>query len=356
LPEEVLMQCLAQSLQGSEFGQEIIAKNLFNSQVHRSSLSRAKNKFKPELFSKLLLEQASRLSKWHGHRVHAVDGSWLTLPWSKDIKKTFPKRRGDYYPSALLVTASDVFTGQPIGARVGAWGSSERAMLLELLDEFKVGDVSVLDRGFEGHRVWEKFYERNQFFIARIKRCACSKSLYQLIKRSKKKELIFGYKNLGKIRLIKSGAKRRLVVIATNLVKRRRYKRKELINLYRLRWKAETLYYRMKQYLRVQSWHTKKAQGVRREIMAHLLMLSILAHYVYRASQKLKLNGWALNFKNAIFVLRTCLLVPLSSSALLQSLAQCCYQKQAGRSYPRISKQPQNKWVKRRRAKWYTPN
>jgi hypothetical protein len=355
--KEVVSQYLAMNIEGSEFGQEIISKTLFNRSVHRSSLSRAKQKIAPELFSELLRRQSQSChERWHGHIVRAVDGTSLTLPLTRDILTTFAVREAEHYPRALLVTASDVFTGLPNFASIGEHNTSERDHLLTLLENSAPGDITLLDRGYEGKEIWSAFNQRDQYFVARLTTRNSKRSLYQRIFRSASKELVVDVELGGerqKLRLIKQASKtgHLPLVIVTNLVNKKRYKRAELIGLYKRRWQAETLYYRIKQYLGIQSWHCKKAQGVLREILANLLSLAIIARQVYEATQKLKKRLESINFKNAIFVVRYALIRPISMKELRRKLLSCRCSKQPGRSYPRRSMQPHNKWIHHRKAR-----
>jgi hypothetical protein len=192
---DLVYQCLALSLEGSEFGQEIVAKNLFACDLNRSSLCRAKAKLTAELFQALLIKRSTTLkkkTKWRGHSVRAVDGTYLTLPSSKDILKDFPRRRSDgHYPKALLVTVVDVFSGEPICAHIGCSRSSERKHLLELKENLNPGDIVLMDRGFFAYDLWHNLVQKGQHFICRSPELAKQKcSLYRRLLDSKKKELI----------------------------------------------------------------------------------------------------------------------------------------------------------------------
>lgn len=338
---------------GFGFGDEIIAKNILNLDVHRSSLSRAKLKLEPELFLSCLRHLAKeefRSTLWKSHRVRAIDGTYLILPMSEDIKKTFPKRRKDYYPQALLMTAVNVFTGQPVAAKIAAYNTSERDHLLEMMDEFKEGDIALLDRGYEGKKVWHEFAKKGQYFVSRIKANSREKSLYQKVMRQKRKdifvEVLVGEEKM-KLRVMKRYTQEGVIVLVTNLLKRKKYSRKELFELYKLRWSAETMYFKSKQYLRIQKWHTKKAKGVMLESFANLVALSMIAKSVYQAG--LKLKNRLVSFKNAVYVFSQALIRLTTEKEIILALRRCWYVNPPDRHYPRHSKQPDNKWIKMRR-------
>lgn len=344
-------------MEGSEFGQSLVSESDFSNHVHRSSLCRAKQKLRPELFLALIKEQAIEAAEnWHGHRVCSIDGSYLTLPRSKSIEREFPMhRQTDYYPKALLAVAMDVFTGQPLNARIGPFDDSEHALLNDMLDDFDRGDILLLDRLYFGFRLWMEITDRGLQFVHRLK---SGNWLYDKMIRSRKKELLIAVEHQGtalKLRLIKSPSKRQTpLILVTSMTDMHLYPREEVIELYKKRWEVETLYCRIKQNFKLQKWHTKTAAGVRREIMAGLLALSIVAKHVYKAMSALKEKAtrWKVNFKFAILVLRRTLIRPMTDKAIQRLLTNCLCEISAGRSYPRYSKQPQNKWISLRRPSW----
>ena len=85
-----------------------------------SSFCEARQKLSYEAFE-YLLERAnleeSRKGRFKGHRVRAVDGTNLSLSYSKEIEDRFPRYSNQgqkaHYPKARVVVASNIDTGQP---------------------------------------------------------------------------------------------------------------------------------------------------------------------------------------------------------------------------------------------------
>lgn len=116
----------------------------------------------------------SRLSKkwlWRGRRVRLIDGTTLTLPDTEANQAQYPQqsnqKRGLGFPICRLVGIICLSSGAILNASMGRYqgkGSSEQALLRDILDTFESGDVvlgdafygtyfllaSLLDKGIDG--------------------------------------------------------------------------------------------------------------------------------------------------------------------------------------------------------------
>ncbi len=349
--------------------------------VTRQAVSQARGKLDWEAFRYLVreanqdFELASRGFCYRGHVTRAIDGTQLTLPHSDDILDLFERRqttRGlGHYPCALLVTALNVFTGQCLAARLVNSTASEREQLLSMLElDFGPGDLALLDRGFAGERVFASFEDHEQYFLCRMPTCEPSAARYvrEFVRSGKRDQAVRvrverpdGSETEIQIRLLRGPEDREgnPVILATNLVDRRRYGRKSLVKLYARRWEIETLYGRVKNLLSLERFHAKTANGVRQEIFANLLVLSLTALVVLAAGRKLKLDPECAvpSFKNASSVVQRHLLKAILSGGrltkrrsrqiaktLMDEASRVIWKKQPGRHYPRISKRPISSW------------
>jgi hypothetical protein len=348
----------------------------------RSSVCEARQKLDWKAFEYLLREsnlkkeEIPEAYKWKGHVVRAADGTKITLPHSKKIIQEFPQRKAvkspegtfAHYPFALLVTACNVMTGQPTAARLYSFRGSERDGVHSMVkDDFAAGDICLLDRGLDGVRVWRTFEENNQFHVTRLKQ---SKTGYvhefmssnkdeiiteRCLKDPEKKESLSIKIRLIRGRKLKDGS---FLVIGTNLLDKIKYPAADLLELYGRRWNVETMYHRVKTLLNVQSFHARQPNGVLQEIFANLLILSMTSGLSIHASQVAKLDTkeTSPNLKNAIEVLKRNLSfyvisIPLSKEQrqkwcekIIREVLKVLCKKQPGRSYPRYSRQPVNRW------------
>lgn len=378
----------------SELG--VILKKNFDS-ASRSSLCEARKKLSWRAFEYLLrksrLKDQNSCYKWKGHKVRAIDGTKLTLPNSPEIIKEFPQRKVgilkntfSHYPFSLLVTASDVFTGQPLAARMTNMHGSERAEAISIIKkEFEAGDITLLDRGLDGIKVWEAIEKEDQFYVSRLREVdkgghSHLQYVHEFILSGKKDKIIERKTrdpesrkwHKFRIRLIrgrqlKDGS---VLVVGTNLYCPKKYPPKEVLDLYAKRWSIETMYSRVKTLFSVENFHARTVNGIRQEVFANLLVLSLTAALAVNVAQVKGVNirKVAPNFKNAAEVLRRNLfyqlgVIPLSSKGQIKKSRQIIAEitkvlctKQPGRSYPRYSRKPINRWTyaKAHKIKFHT--
>ena len=353
----------------------------------RSSLSEARQKLDWRAFEYLLKEsrlerdELSRNETWKGHVVYSIDGTKLTLPNSKEILAKFPQRKAtrgplgsvSHYPFAVMVSSCNVLTAQPLSARIMNMHGSEREGAISLIQEFKKGDICLLDRGLDGLRVWKAIEDQGQFYVNRLRVVYGSGHKHldyagDFVRSGKKEAVIkrrlrdpqtqqwIQYKmRLIRGRKLKDGA---VLVVGTNLFDKNKYPAHSLLDLYSRRWRIETMYARVKTLLQVQGFHARTVNGVYQEVFANLLILSMTAAISLRAA-KLKgvdPNQITPNFKNATEVLKRNLFIttgslPLTPNELKQralwiinQVVRVLCKKQPGRSYPRYSRQPLNRW------------
>jgi hypothetical protein len=182
---------LSMALNRNGNGYDISAQNYFrelNSQVQErilpvrhQSVSEARGKLKWEAFEYLLgtanLEKDGlpERFKFKGHITRAVDGTSVFVPRTDELLKYFSTRKtkseeGEtHYPYGLCVTAVNVYTGQPVAAKVDDYRTSERDLLKKLIRRFQAGDLSLLDRGLGGKEVYFEYQREGQYFIHRTK-------------------------------------------------------------------------------------------------------------------------------------------------------------------------------------------
>lgn len=301
-------------------------------------------------------------AQWKGHTVRAVDGTYVTLPLSKSVLSKFPLRKtGEHFPKARLTCAVNVITGQPGYLDVGNIHSSERDQLEKLVYKFGDGDILLLDRGFRSSKLWEKIHRKKQYFINRITIYDGANDLAHKLLKSNKNDIAVDYKGLN-IRLVR-GVKRKKkapVVLATNLLDAKKYTRKSLLKLYMRRWEVETNYKKLKQNLRLKNFHAQTYNGVMQELLACSLLLSLVQGLMWlsrpeKAQYRINFNAamesvwqnmqlFISGHKNIDDTLR-------ALQKLLREIRCMLVKERPGRSFPRVSYQAENKWIKIRRKR-----
>jgi hypothetical protein len=379
-------------------GYDISAQNYFrelNSQVQEKiqpvrhqSVSEARGKLKWQGFEYLL--GAANLEsnglpeklKFKGHVTRAVDGTSFYVPLTDDLLEHFSQRNTKseegktHYPYGLCVTAVNVFTGQPVAASVDDYRTSERDLLKRLMAGFSRGDLSLLDRGLGGKEVYFEYHCQGQYFIHRSKTTGERVASYiQEFLESGRKQKEIRLTTIDKASSRKLKMKLRLIlgpidsegkpiVFVTNLINKTKYRRIDIILLYRRRWGAETLYNRVKNLLCLEKFHAKSYNGIMQEIFANLLALSLAAVAVGAVVQEDKLDPEVElpNFKNATEVVRRHLFTIIDEritgqksksvvKQILKEVRAVMYKVRPNRSYARVSMQPIQSWNLKKSAK-----
>ena len=346
------------------------------------AVSRARSKIDWQAFRHLLQEanQDDELTgsrfRYRGHVTRAIDGTQLTLPHSDETLEYFDQRSSSaglgHYPGALLVTALNVFTGQPKAARVANHIGSERDQLMSMIElDFSAGDLALLDRGFGGDQVFLRFEDHRQYYLCRMRSSGDRIALYlRDFQASRKKEQVIrqtviredtGEELEIRIRLIRGpkDSEGKRIILATNFTDKKAYSRRSLLKLYRLRWSVETMYGRVKNLLKLEAFHAKSVNGVMQEIFANLLIMSLTAMVALGAAAKLKLDPDVAvpSFKNAQSVVKRHIIEAICLGSVLtqrksrelakqmiEEASRIIWKKQPGRSYPRVSRQPIKCW------------
>lgn len=358
---------------GAELGEKIYP-------AKRNAVSEARGKLSWEAFEylhgevNLEREGLPKDFRFKGLVTRAWDGSSFYTPRTDDllehfsVRKTGSEEGETHYPYGLLVTAINVFTGQPARAVVGDYCMSERELAKQMLSGFVHGDLALLDRGLGGRKVYMEFEKHGQYFIHRVKTSGDRVATYvrEFLAGGRRQKTIKlevrdedGEEHTIALRLIlgpmDSEGKR--IVFATNLPDDKCYKRKAIIKLYRSRWAVETMYGRMKNLLCLEKFHAQTYNGVMQEIYANLLVLSLAAATVAAVVDHDGVDtGVELpNFKNAVECIRRHLFSVIDHEIrgvkpkrllkmILEEVSAIMYPIRPGRRYARVSMQPIKKW------------
>jgi hypothetical protein len=355
--------------------------------VRHQSVSEARSKLKWEGFEYLLgaanLENdgLSEKFKFKGHITRALDGTSFYTPRTEELLEYFSLRNTKseegktHYPYGLCVTAVNVYTGQPVSAAIDDYRVSERDLLRRLLIGFGPGDLSLLDRGLGGKEIYFEYNQQGQFFIHRAKTTGDRMASYiQDFLESGRKQKVVRIKMVDEsgreikmdLRLILGpiDSESKPIVFVTNLIDKTKYRRINIIQLYRKRWGVETLYNRVKNLLCLEKFHAKNYNGIMQEIFSNLLALSLAAVAVSAVVQEQKLDPEVElpSFKNATEVMRRHLFTIIDhritrtkpKAVVKQILKEVCaviYKVRPNRGYARVSMQPIKSWNLKKSAK-----
>ena len=344
---------------------------------------------------------------WHGMSVFAIDGSKFRLPASKEIREYFDPDSGldqagkGHYPQSLVSTVYDVFRRIPVARTVEPISASERQETLTMLKSIPKNGILVFDRGYPSYELILKLL---QYYVGEfLFRCPSSQTfpaLTRFIKSSRVDKIITispskkycerlsasQRRNLPniKIRAIKSSHGGKLTVFITSLLDKKKYRKNEIIQLYRDRWEVESYYRDEKATLEVDKFHSKSVNGIRQELFAAAIM-SVISRILMmlsvhqaggqqgpslsspssdntKADSKARITQPTPQFAHAVKTLAQDAAILVAGSIakmedilteLINEIGAVKYYKPRERrkSQPRVNKSPSNKWIEKRKSR-----
>jgi Transposase DDE domain len=337
--------------------------------VSASAFCQARGKLSSNVLRKVLHEASRKLestfrgpSRWNGRRVLAVDGCKVNLQRSPDLDFSFGRPEGGHVPQATVSALVNVMSGAPNDIVIDRYGACERQMLLEHLQALRPGDVLVLDRGYPSHEVLRILLDSGVDFLVRVP----ATNTFEAIE-------TFRTSGANDCRVIIPPAKdtrRGAQPIALRAVRlknpsgeesfyltslpRSQFDRKEIAELYQLRWRAEELFKLEKSVcLDQRQFHAKSELGVRQEILAQAIYV-VVARFLQAASARhVGAEYQELSVKSAVLALadyltRLCLSDPVRAvqvlPRLMERIARTRDRRRPGRSCPRRSFKPGPRW------------
>lgn len=221
-------------------------------------------------------------SLFHGLRVHAIDGTRLTLPISAELKKVFgcpSNSEAAPCPQAGLVVLWDVSANQPTGWEVGPYRLAEREAGMRLLRLLSSTDVVLCDRGYPGFEFFQAVRATGAHFIIRMNTTVVAKSpefdgflasglpeqIIEFATHLNGRERFPGGQPLT-VRFVRDPANPERV-LATSLVDPV-VTATELWKAYAGRWNIETAFREGKQWHGLEDFHTRFEDGIHQEIAA----------------------------------------------------------------------------------------
>lgn len=339
--------------------------------VSAAAFCKARYKLQPELIRQLLRRAAGDFGQhfgrdhlWHGHRVFAVDGSWMSTRRSDWNWLAFGGADRANNPQMLVCTLFQLFSQIPHDVVIGRFDSNEREQLLTLLDGLHAGDVLVLDRGYPSYALFCELRARGIHFVVRMP----SRSTFAEVERfarggARDSRIVLEDRKPGSgdrpasltLRAVAASRGDSADVILLTDLKDRAVTVGQLDKLYQRRWQVEEFYKLEKgDYLGQGQFHALYPNGVRQEVLALALSMALTRLLMAHAAAVTGTPYDELSQKAAVLAvaayLTRLLLESASSSpdqdlaALLVRIARHRIPRRPGRSHPRRSYRPRPRW------------
>jgi hypothetical protein len=276
------------------FGIENMPKSLA-----ASSICEARSKLDPIIFKEIntaIIDIWNQYNEqpllWHGHRLYGVDGSKLNVP--RELLKSGYETPGDHahYPQGLLSAQYDLLTGIPIDFDFVSHGN-ERTCALEHIKLTNENSVTVYDRGYFSFELLFGHKKENSHTIFRLQSktnykelddfwatCETDKIVVLQPPKYLVKEVKCGVCNIKldpiTVRLIKYKINGNIYVLLTTLTDKEKYPESIFPDAYHSRWGQEEMYKVSKEITGVKDFHSKSESGIKQELYAHFILITLL--------------------------------------------------------------------------------
>ena len=282
-------------------------------EVTAGALTQARAKLNPWAFRRLnelavtTFYKEADYTKWEDFRLLAVDGSVLSLPYSKSIVKEFGieeyvNKKGAPKSLARCSLLYDVLNDVTIDALIGTYRTSEKVFLGQHLDSIGAGDLVLADRGYGTTATFHSIISRGADFCIRIrndkrnivKAFTNSIQIDQIVTLSCSTR---DYKRMGlpvdsapiKVRLIKveleGGATE---ILCTTLLNQEEYPHELFKELYFERWAVEEAYKLLKLRIQLEAFSGRTARSIHQDFHAKILMMTLCATLAHPIAKKVR--------------------------------------------------------------------
>lgn len=349
--------------------------------VAASSICKARKQVHEDLFLELhreILRHGGDGERWRGHRLFAIDGTMMNLP-RKLVEVGYPLNNDSvHYPQGLVSCLYRLNDRVPVDFSLSAH-ACEHTAALGHLHAVEAGDIVVFDRNYFSFRLLHKLLRIGAHPVFRL-RINSAGAFRPFIKGGRDEAVVsvapgnrsrqklakqhpgerFDPVNMRLVRYTMGGNE---YCLATTLMDAEHVTAQDLADLYHGRWSIEELYKVSKQTIAVDEFHGRTERGVRQELYAHFNLIAMTRLFsgpgdalLARTREKDR-ERQTVNFKNALAIVAASLeemilgqvqAVVDAVSRMAEDILRVRSRLRPGRSYPRKSMKPANKWARDR--------
>lgn len=317
---------------------------------------------------------------WRNHRLFAVDGSKVNLPRTLRADGYPTPGSGCHYPQGLLSCLYQLKSRLPFDFDLVAH-ANERQCAMRHLEVLDPDDVVVYDRGYFSYAMLHRHRETGIHAIFRLHPGSSTEIRQFIAGPHTEAEVTIrpGHKAQAKLRsqspdlkplplqlrLLKYEIAGSTYCLGTTLFDAQRYPCHALMDVYHARWGIEELYKISKCLFVVEDFHAKSERGVKQELFAHFVLITLNRLFTNRTDSELNPGQGSpslspdeaspprqTNFNNAIHVLDRGLEELLLLHGRIKDVVQRIFvtiharhqRIRPNRSYLRRSMRPATKW------------
>jgi hypothetical protein len=275
-------------------------KDITQETFSKSAFVQARKKIKPEVFKHLnqrIIEEFYKdnsgvLRQFDNLRILAMDGSRLTLPFTKELEEIYGQTKNQtntYIVQAKACVLYDLLNEICINGVLSSIDTDERTQAKQLLEHCQANDLIIYDRGYPSFELIYEHYQKNLHFLMRmpldfsqvVKDFLASGKTSQIVEIKPGQKKSFENKpytksSTLKIRLLRitlNGGG--IEVLATSLLDSKHYGNEVFKELYFKRWKIETYYDELKNKLKIEEFSGYSNQSILQDFYSTLFVSNI---------------------------------------------------------------------------------
>ena len=275
-------------------------KDIAQETFSKSAFVQARKKIKPEVFKHLnqrIIEEFYKdnsgvLRQFDNLRILAMDGSRLTLPFTKELEEIYGQTKNQtntYIVQTKACVLYDLLNEICINGVLSSIDTDERTQAKQLLEHCQANDLIIYDRGYPSFELIYEHYQKNLHFLMRmpldfsqvVKDFLASGKTSQIVEIKPGQKKSFENKpytksSTLKIRLLRitlNGGG--IEVLATSLLDSKHYGNEVFKELYFKRWKIETYYDELKNKLKIEEFSGYSNQSILQDFYSTLFVSNI---------------------------------------------------------------------------------
>ena len=301
-------------------------------------------------------------------RVFAVDGSKIHLPRRlRDDGYRCPSDRS-HYPQGLLSTLFQLRSRLPFDLDLSCH-ENERRAARDHLRALRPGDVVVFDRGYYSFALLHACARRGLHPVFRLQANASGLVRDFIHSDDADRTVTVEPTDTARqqqpdavlqpvpARLVNYTAGGNDYTLATTLLDRKRYSRHALADLYHARWGVEEHYKVVKRLLRLEPFHGQSEDLLLQELWACCTLIAMTRLFANHCEAEMPSAAGKpplrANFNNSLrtvsqhvewLLLQQSAALSTTVDSILRSMDCCRQRERPNRSYPRVSRRPDDRW------------